>query len=271
MLTTSMQDQVKSTRKTGFTLIELLVVIAIIAILAAILFPVFARARENARRSSCQSNLKQIGLGFLQYTQDYDERYPAGSSYYRNLGGTNVPMTWDLHIQPYMKSYQIVTCPSDSATPEVDLPTMGKVKRSYAYANYMRSDPSNPGTSPGFSSQGLPISAFPATSLTVMLTEVYGMNGANSLRVQLDSYSRFSAVGHMRETASEVSAKNFFDASSGGSANVPDGTGGRHLGTTNILYADGHVKAKKVASPTDFRLEGHTGGWINSYQDIPKG
>jgi prepilin-type N-terminal cleavage/methylation domain-containing protein len=61
----------------AFTLIELLVVIAIIAMLAAILFPVFGRARENARRSSCQSNLKQIGLGIMQYTQDYDERLPA--------------------------------------------------------------------------------------------------------------------------------------------------------------------------------------------------
>src|SRR5690606_6779733 len=72
--------------KRGFTLIELLVVIAIIAILAAILFPVFARARENARRASCQSNLKQIGLGLMQYTQDYDERLPAGF-----LTNTGVP------------------------------------------------------------------------------------------------------------------------------------------------------------------------------------
>jgi prepilin-type N-terminal cleavage/methylation domain-containing protein len=63
-------------QRLGFTLIELLVVIAIIAILAAILFPVFGRARENARRSSCQSNLKQIGLGILQYNQDFDERFP---------------------------------------------------------------------------------------------------------------------------------------------------------------------------------------------------
>jgi len=66
--------------KSAFTLIELLVVIAIISILAAILFPVFGRARENARRASCMSNLKQIGLAIMQYTQDYDEKYPYMSS-----------------------------------------------------------------------------------------------------------------------------------------------------------------------------------------------
>ncbi|MBC8104296.1 MAG: DUF1559 domain-containing protein, partial [Cytophagales bacterium] len=71
----------RKSSRAGFTLIELLVVIAIIAILAAILFPVFARARENARRASCQSNLKQIGLGLIQYSQDYDEKLvPADSS-----------------------------------------------------------------------------------------------------------------------------------------------------------------------------------------------
>ena len=65
-----------TTTSRGFTLIELLVVISIVALQAAILFPVFARARENARRSSCQNNLKQIGLGIMQYTQDYDEKLP---------------------------------------------------------------------------------------------------------------------------------------------------------------------------------------------------
>jgi len=94
-------------RKSGFTLIELLVVIAIIAILAAILFPVFARARENARRASCQSNEKNIALGFKQYIQDNGEKYPPvmASAYdLKNNDG----------IQEYIKSSGIFFCPSDS-------------------------------------------------------------------------------------------------------------------------------------------------------------
>ncbi|HEX8550734.1 MAG TPA: DUF1559 domain-containing protein [Abditibacteriaceae bacterium] len=94
-------------RVSGFTLIELLVVIAIIAILAAILFPVFARARENARRSSCQSNLKQIALGVAQYTQDSDEKYP---------GTPESGKTWVDQLQPYLKSKQIFVCPSGTAS-----------------------------------------------------------------------------------------------------------------------------------------------------------
>jgi len=92
----------------GFTLIELLVVIAIIAILAAILFPVFARARENARRASCSSNLKQIGLGLMQYTQDYDEQLVPIA--WPN-GGNGVGQ-WPQLIQPYVKSTQLFQCPS---------------------------------------------------------------------------------------------------------------------------------------------------------------
>jgi len=95
--------------KRGFTLIELLVVIAIIAILAAILFPVFARARENARRASCQSNLKQIGLGIMQYKQDNDERYPNEGSV-----GTTPVSGWGLSIQDYVKSEKLFQCPSES-------------------------------------------------------------------------------------------------------------------------------------------------------------
>jgi len=142
-------------KKSGFTLIELLVVIAIIAILASILFPVFARARENARRTSCLSNMKQIGLGLMQYTQDYDERYPpnwqcpdntwAGCTanaataidtdpskpsgrftVNANHGdGSGHARTWMDSIFPYVKSTQIFVCPSH---------TLAASRPSYGYS-----------------------------------------------------------------------------------------------------------------------------------------
>ncbi|MBI5833445.1 MAG: DUF1559 domain-containing protein [Armatimonadetes bacterium] len=94
------------TKKRAFTLIELLVVIAIIAILAAILFPVFAKAREKARTASCASNEKQIGIALTQYVQDYDEMYPA-----RNDAQG---IYWSQVIQPYVKSTQTFACPSNT-------------------------------------------------------------------------------------------------------------------------------------------------------------
>lgn len=135
-------------RQKGFTLIELLVVVAIIGILAAILFPVFARARESARRASCLSNLKQIGLGMMQYTQDYDEHYPlAAWQIVGTFGGsvnsstsnfasqsplnTSTPAglfevslgsdaahlySWMDFIQPYVKSVQLFVCPSKTTS-----------------------------------------------------------------------------------------------------------------------------------------------------------
>ena len=125
------------TSRTAFTLIELLVVIAIISILTAILFPVFARARENARRTNCLSNMKQIALGVMQYTQDYDERYPQG----RYSVGTeqtdpSLPgmhytvayacpdetnghcVTWMDLVHPYIKNVQVFSCPSQEYSPD---------------------------------------------------------------------------------------------------------------------------------------------------------
>ena len=111
-------------KRTAFTLIELLVVIAIIAILAAILFPVFVRARENARRSSCSSNLKQIGLGIMQYKSDNHEQFPQ--AYYYGDGVSNNGLTngvgygniqWSGLIQPYTKSYDVFKCPSGKGLP----------------------------------------------------------------------------------------------------------------------------------------------------------
>jgi len=113
-------------RRRGFTLIELLVVIAIIAILAAILFPVFAKAREKARSSSCASNLKQIGTSMTMYTQDYDERYPGvargdqaavtGSNYGCWVMGGWIPPATDVSqgaLAPYVKNKAVYICPSD--------------------------------------------------------------------------------------------------------------------------------------------------------------
>ena len=94
-------------KRRGFTLIELLVVVAIISILASILFPVFARAREKARQTSCLSNAKQLGLGVLMYAQDYDEIFPSGGDAYGNNG-------WVRGISPYIKNSQLFVCPSRS-------------------------------------------------------------------------------------------------------------------------------------------------------------
>ncbi len=107
--------------KRGFTLIELLVVIAIIAILAAILFPVFARAREKARQSNCLSNAKQIMLAVQQYITDYDQTYPYATVRPRNAwttpDGTSTTdrLPWFIAVHPYMKNIQILNCPSVSA------------------------------------------------------------------------------------------------------------------------------------------------------------
>ncbi len=107
-------------RKRGFTLIELLVVIAIIAILAAILFPVFAQARESARLSACTSNMKQIGLGILMYADDFDELFPPRRDYLNANYDENICRTWKHLVTPYIKNSDIFQCPTNPAARVAD-------------------------------------------------------------------------------------------------------------------------------------------------------
>ena len=115
-------------RRSGFTLIELLVVIAIIAILAAILFPVFARARAKAQQNNCLSNMKQLALGTIMYCSDYDDRFPfAWSSVFYN-GNTQIGghvMHWTYEVYPYVKNLQIYACPSTSTAPAITVTGWG--------------------------------------------------------------------------------------------------------------------------------------------------
>jgi len=121
-------------RRRGFTLIELLVVIAIIAILAAILFPVFAQAREKARATTCLSNNKQVGLAVAMYLQDNDNTFPAMPKTPDGIltlaGGGKISTYYD-SLQPYTKSQQIWICPSDSLNPNDKLATMAPPSMGY--------------------------------------------------------------------------------------------------------------------------------------------
>ncbi len=211
----------KPQKNSAFTLIELLVVIAIIAILAAILFPVFARARENARRSSCQSNLKQIGLGILQYRQDYDERFPAF--------GPPVNVGWADAIQPYIKSVQLFQCPSES--------TAGS------------SIPSNNGYSDYFYNGG--INTFiPGPDINVGRSEAEFthptttiMNGDNGSFNAGNIIPYFAGVG-----SSGFDCAGILGFQTGGNCGDPAlnrTAATRHLDGANYSFVDGHVKYYK--------------------------
>lgn len=221
--------------RTAFTLIELLVVIAIIAILAAILFPVFGRARENARRASCQSNLKQIGLGIMQYTQDYDETLP------RRFTGQEAN-SWRRTTFPYTKSTQLFSCPSNTgnATNTRDSSTTNLQNAGY-----------DPLTAPRFNI------SYGANGLDDLTTNNRG-GGTSPMRS--GGAANLSAIGDSARTilVTETTA-DFSEAVFSNPANMFNG----HLGTVNFLFADGHVKALKptaTGNPIDmWNIEETTG------------
>ncbi|MEO7719008.1 MAG: DUF1559 domain-containing protein [Capsulimonas sp.] len=146
----------------GFTLIELLVVIAIIAILAAILFPVFAKAREKARQISCASNLRQIGIGILQYTQDFDENYPTG-------GRAQLGQGWAGIVYPYVKSTGAFKCPDDPTANHTNGAVISYPVSYAANFNFMRWDTTNDPNDPH---TGQALASLAAPAKTVLLCEV---------------------------------------------------------------------------------------------------
>ena len=201
--------------KKGFTLIELLVVIAIIAILAAILFPVFARARENARRASCQSNLKQIALGIFMYNQDYDEKLPLFAvNASAGVTSTN-PYGWADAMQPYLKSTQIFQCPSETGAPNAN-PTLG------LYSDYWFNS----------NASGQADANFDAPTVTVLLGDGASSGVAAPAAPYAGSaryYQNGDGVACPGTYAASTSVASFGGAQ-------------RHLDGANLAFADGHVK-----------------------------
>ncbi|HEY3397064.1 MAG TPA: prepilin-type N-terminal cleavage/methylation domain-containing protein [Armatimonadota bacterium] len=162
-------------KRSGFTLIELLVVIAIIAILAAILFPVFARARAKAQQSNCLSNTKQITLGLIMYASDYDEKYPIPS--FADAGG-NTYYWWN-GVDPYIKNFQIWRCPSD-ATAGMIADNPGATPPFYPRSYYSNSLVI---TNPPFSTGSIAASAqcilLPEAAQRITGVGTAGMNGSD--------------------------------------------------------------------------------------------
>jgi prepilin-type N-terminal cleavage/methylation domain-containing protein/prepilin-type processing-associated H-X9-DG protein len=249
-----------SQKKLGFTLIELLVVIAIIAILAAILFPVFASAREKARQTACMSNMKQIALAFVQYSQDYDELLPCGQQPGTLPGSTNTSLAfgagWAGGLYTYVKSKAVFVCPDD-AIGNVGavwaLPSGDGLKHSdvisYGYNYNIAQDPQASGW-PG--DPRCALSKFVAPTQTILVFELSdALAGAQTASRAIDvtnPSNPYTPLGNGAFTDGVMSYATGDLGGEPGNAGKTDANGDdtqpnpRHSGGANYVLADGHAK-----------------------------
>ncbi len=247
-----MKTNSNSSTKQAFTLIELLVVIAIIAILAAILFPVFASAREKARQTTCASNEKQLALAFVQYTADFDEMTPQGVVNNPTGSGGGGGDNWVLEMYPYVKSTAVWACPDD---PTVRTPAQiaaGDFVLSYAINFNFGVDHGTNSPNTGL----LSIAKFTAPTQTVLYTEITGENNCN-----------FNTPANIGAVSTMGSGNGNYDfCLPSGDCGTPHSQGVRygtghfintlpadytaadfvpapyHTGGSNFAFCDGHVK-----------------------------
>ena len=255
MVTTSEVLIVNRHREVGFTLIELLVVIAIIAILAAILFPVFARAREKARQSSCQSNAKNLGVAMHMYTQDYNEMLPDDS-----YAANGITFRWGNVIEPYIKNLQIFVCPSDN---RLFYNGTGGPTGGYGYnACFL---------------QVLSQSAIAQPAQTILLGDSCGVTNTNPYRIRPDEATAWGGgLGiNCTNAGQNGNGWNIQNVLPLGRPCPSEGSvvamtcsnpyvdcsrvSYRHSGYSNITFVDGHVKAIKYA---DINLTAATEGGV---------
>jgi len=226
------EQKPKVNNRQGFTLIELLVVVAIISILAAILFPVFARARESARRTSCLSNLKQIGLAAMMYVQDYDEKYPWDKSTDTYTSASDMPdgqfwlssqnLIWPQLLYPYTKSENMFWCPSQSGAAAATTPSIANYGANTEIIG-----------APG-SQLSMAAITSPSTIYLIMDAGIYYMEPKRAKKSNLT----VEYLPGMGEGGGVCDATRIPP----GSGHYSDCNHGRHFDGVNVIFADGHAK-----------------------------
>ena len=224
--------------RAGFTLIELLVVIAIISILAAILFPVFAQAREKARAISCASNLRQIALAYQQYVQDHDGSYPSSWAVDPAQPG------WAVVLQPYVHDTGVFQCPSDRWRYTPGDPIW--FVTTYWSNGNLNQQPGGAGTQ----LIGVNEAVLTAPALTVLVGDGVGVQGAGY----------YNQCGNGNSANSSLSMQNLCPAWNGVTSPAQlSGTAQQHQGGSNYAFTDGHVRWLHGDAPEN--PSGLTGGW----------